>query len=179
MRTCIDDLRERFAGKRTPKEEAVTERTCDCAWPDRCARNPAIPILYDAEMNEYHVAYGPEGRGRLRMRHCPWCGGALPESRRGSFFTEPDPAEVSEVERLMSGVRDIPTMRRVLGEPDAIHDWSPLHDEAWAFHGDEPAPWKRQFTYWSTWRTLQLAVHEADDGSVKTWSIGGQPRRKV
>jgi hypothetical protein len=110
--------------------------------------------VFDEEMNEYHIAYGPERTGRLIIRYCPWCGGKLPESRRASFFTEPDPAEVSEVKRLMSSMRDIPTMLRVLGEPDATHEWSPFHDEAvGSFRGDDTTRWKRQFTYRSKWST--------------------------
>lgn len=157
-------------------EKAVTDRPCDCGWPDRSAKNPTVPVVFDEEMSEYHIAYGPERRGHLIIRYCPWCGGRLPESRRTSFFTEPDPAEVSEVERLMSGIRDIPAMLRVLGEPDATHVWSPLHDEFAQVRGVEAAAWKRQFTYGARWQTLVLGVFEGDEGSVKHWSISGQPK---
>jgi hypothetical protein len=157
-------------------EKAVTDRPCDCGRPDRSAKNPALPVVFDEEMNEYHIAYGPERRGHLIIRYCPWCGGKLPESRRGSFFTEPDPAEVSEVKHLMSDVRDIPTMLRVLGEPDETYEWSPADDEAVRFCSDESARCKRQFTYRSKWRTLVLFVDEGEDGCVKAWAMSGQPK---
>ena len=60
--------------------------------PDRWASDPSFPVVFDIEMNEYAVVHAPNQQTQAIMRYCFWCGGALPDSKRGMFFMEPDRA---------------------------------------------------------------------------------------
>jgi hypothetical protein len=144
----------------------MTERPCACGLPEKWAKDPRVPVRFDARTNEFSIVYESRGQGEWVMRYGPSCGGSMPESRRGSLFTEPDDAEVGEITELMRGVGDVAAMREVLGEPDQISDWDSteeLEQEA-RLYGTQR--WTRAFTYGSRWTSLVLFVHEFEDGSV-------------
>jgi hypothetical protein len=93
-----------------------TELTCDCGALDRAAKDPELPIEFDARLNEFHLVYG---RGRRLLDHCWSCGGKAPESLRGTLF-----ARISrqEQDRLLALVPDVTTVSELiarLGPPDS------------------------------------------------------------
>ncbi len=92
------------------------------------------------------------------MYYCFFCGGKLPESKRGTFFVEPSLNEVDDIVELMVGVTHIPSLRAVLGEPDKTEL---LNDNA---------DIKARYIYNSRWKTLSLIVKEHTDGSI-TYSL--------
>jgi hypothetical protein len=57
--------------------ESKTELPCDCGLLGRAARNPQLPVEFDAELNEFNIVHA---YGKLRIHHCFFCGGRLPES---------------------------------------------------------------------------------------------------
>jgi len=61
---------------------------CDCGWLARAADDPAVPIGFDAQANEYYVEMRGSGQmeGRLVIRFCPSCGGDAPVSKREDLF---------------------------------------------------------------------------------------------
>ena len=67
-------------------------------------------------MGEYHLQTIPDGHAI--MRFCPWCRDAFPESKRGSFFTDPRDDEVAELDKFLTTITDVDEMRGALGEPD-------------------------------------------------------------
>src|SRR5262245_4848327 len=78
-----------------PTFASVTEEPCECGYLSDAANDPDSPIAFDAELNEYNFQYpSPCGGGAcegdkalLRIYHCPFCGGAAPQSKRDLLFT--------------------------------------------------------------------------------------------
>ena len=60
---------------------------------------------------------GERGKGSSLLRYCPWCGGTLPKSKRGTFFTDPTEADMASVSERMECVKSVAQMYDVLGEP--------------------------------------------------------------
>jgi hypothetical protein len=97
----------------------VEGRKCQCGVVERNAKNPYVPVTFDEELNEYHLTHYDQDSYSM-LYYCFFCGGKLPESKRGTFFEEMDPKEVTEFSRLAEQVSDVKSMRAVLGEPDSI-----------------------------------------------------------
>jgi hypothetical protein len=49
---------------------------CDCRTLERAAAEPGHAIVFDVDLNEYHIRHG-EG-GRMMIYHCPFAAGKLP-----------------------------------------------------------------------------------------------------
>jgi hypothetical protein len=93
-----------------------TDLACDCGALDRAAKDPDLPIEFDARLNEFHLVHG---RGRRLLYHCWSCGGKAPESLRDTLF-----ARISREEqhRLLALVADVTTVSDLiarLGKPDS------------------------------------------------------------
>ena len=140
--------------------------------PEKWAVDPTFPVTFDAKFNEYTVVCGADQRGKAMMHYCFSCGGLLPESKRGTFFTEPSAVEMGEVKRIMEQVRDSKTMRAILGEPD--YESPRSNDEASLEHARiyNVRQYTTQYTYNSRWQTLSLFVQEQEDGSVRYFLAG-------
>lgn len=92
---------------------------CDCNWLANHADDGRWPIVFDPVVNEYHVTYStPHGLARAIIRHCPWCGGKAPESKRGSLFAKIEPAEQKRLSELVSPLRSLDDVLRTLGPAD-------------------------------------------------------------
>jgi hypothetical protein len=46
-----------------------------------------LPVVYDAVFDEYALHHD-DGPARPPISYCPWCGAALPESKRERWFAE-------------------------------------------------------------------------------------------
>jgi hypothetical protein len=111
-------------GKPTPA--SVTEATCTCHYLEHAADDPANPIVFDPEMNEYHFEYPSPCAGGdceaakayLMIYHCPICGGAAPESKRAALFTTFAPEEQRRLYRLFEGMSTLQEVVAALGPPD-------------------------------------------------------------
>lgn len=92
---------------------------CRCNWPNKAVEDPWFPVAYDHEMGEYQLILdcGQRGKGIAVLHYCPWCGGALPKSKRATFFTDPTDSDVAKVRELMQPVKTVAQMFEVLGEP--------------------------------------------------------------
>ncbi len=105
--------------KRT--HSSVTEELCCCDYLERAAIDPESPIEFDTVTNEYQFKFqgpGGKGKGSLIIYHCPFCGGAAPESLRSALF---ETVTSSERERLDILCKDIYTLDdaiNILGRPD-------------------------------------------------------------
>ena len=83
--------------KRT--HSSVTKKLCCCGYLERAGLDPESPIDFDTRTNEYQFKYmvaGGKGEGSLIIYHCPFCGGAAPESLRDALF---ETVTVSERQR--------------------------------------------------------------------------------
>ncbi len=77
------------------------------------------PIVFDAAMNEYHIKnVGKDRHGHSVIYHCPFCGGAAPRSKRGSFFATITSAEARRLNELASSLRTVEEAIARLGNPD-------------------------------------------------------------
>ncbi len=121
-----------------PTYASVTQKPCKCGYLQRAADDPSSPIVFDPELNEYNFEYpdpelneysfedpSPCGDGAregtkatLRMYHCPFCGGAAPESKRELLFAVISAKEQRRLYELLDGIKTIDEAIRVLGPPD-------------------------------------------------------------
>lgn len=136
---------------------------CQCNWPKNAVENPWFPVAYDEEMGEYQLVLdcGARGRGTAILRYCPWCGGFLPKSKRGTFFTTPDDSDVARVRELMQSVKTVSQMFEVLGEPSGrIEDQS-----------------RNQYVFEQLFQSLDLVVFENKE--YITYTVHGKWKGKV
>jgi hypothetical protein len=99
-----------------PHAGSVTDIACTCAYLQRAAEEPTIPIDFDAEMNEFHIT-GKDG-GHSVIYHCPFCGGAAPRSRRASFFATITHDEQRRLAKLTTGLATIDDVIARFGKAD-------------------------------------------------------------
>jgi hypothetical protein len=99
---------------------SVTEAPCTCKFLEGQAAHPKLPIRFNAKFNEYYIAGGTteEDRVEVIIYHCPFCGGAAPESKRGEYFTDVPEQEARRLWTLLGGVKSVEDAFRVLGAPD-------------------------------------------------------------
>jgi hypothetical protein len=129
------------------------QRICDCGGPERWVRDPHFPVEFDEQMNEYHLV---RDGARALMRYCFWCGGRLPESRRGSCFTTPSAAEMAEVKGLLDGAKTHEDVLRILGPPDEFRDMGGgVIDKT---SGAVLSRWDQHYAYTKRWKTLVVYV---------------------
>lgn len=95
---------------------SVTATRCKCSWLQQASDEPTVPVRFREEVGEYQV----ENRdgGYLVIRHCPWCGGAAPRSKRASLFATMPQAEVERLKRLTANLKTLDEALAVLGKPD-------------------------------------------------------------
>ncbi|MFO0648775.1 MAG: hypothetical protein U0326_21215 [Polyangiales bacterium] len=109
-----------------PTFASVTEQSCACHYLERAADDPQSPIVFDPKLNEYNFVYPDPssdgtcevGNASLRIYHCPFCGGAAPESKRHLLFAVISPEERQRLDRLLAGIKSVEDAFRVLGVPD-------------------------------------------------------------
>jgi len=134
--------------------------------PERWVVDPHFPVEFDREMNEYHLVH--KG-ARAVMRYCFWCGGRLPASKRGAFFTTPKKSEMAEVRSLLKGAKSHEDVVGVLGPPDKTVD---LGGSSRKPNGEILCRWRQQLLYSTRWKTLVLHVPVVIDGRFE-YSIHG------
>jgi len=121
-----------------PTPASITEEQCACGYLQRSADNPDCPIVFDAHLNEFNFEFSrqsrPErkswlsffGRGddekraaksMLRIYHCPFCGGAAPESKRALLFAAIPAEEQRRLYELVEGINSIEEALQRLGPP--------------------------------------------------------------
>lgn len=96
----------------------VTTIPCTCLYLERAATEPDNPIVFDELVNEYQFRHFNSG-GMSVIRHCPWCGGAAPESKRDSLFAHITHAERERLEALAEDVKTVADVLARFGSPDS------------------------------------------------------------
>jgi len=94
---------------------SVTTVPCACSYLSRAADEPDSSIVFDADMNEYKFRVGP---GHMIIRHCPWCGGTAPKSKRSSLFAQITDAEMRRLGALTKGIKTVEEAIEKFGPPD-------------------------------------------------------------
>jgi hypothetical protein len=101
---------------RKPTPSSVTSTPCRCPWLRNAAAEPEVPVKFDEAVGEYHVEH--RGGGYSVIRHCPWCGGVVPPSKRASLFATITSAELRRLARLTAKLETVEDALAKLGEPD-------------------------------------------------------------
>src|SRR6266851_7386421 len=100
-----------------------TDIECDCSYLDRMADDPDMPIKYDARLNEFQFVYHIGLiEGQLLIRHCPFCGGKAPPSKRSSMFAIISSSETARLVSLTKSLKTVGDVLLALGEPDEDHE---------------------------------------------------------
>jgi hypothetical protein len=99
-----------------PTFASVTTKPCTCNWPLDVSREPHNSVHFDEATGEYEFL--TQSGGRLNIYHCPFCGGAMPRSRRGELFAYISEAEVARLDELTRGISSVEEAVRILGRPD-------------------------------------------------------------
>jgi len=112
-----------------PTFASVTDELCRCGFLGSVSSWPGKPIVFDPGLNEYNFHYyvSPECAQRqeasyLRIYHCPFCGGAMPESARDKMFMEVSAEEARRIGESLSGIQTFDDALQRLGRPDYEHE---------------------------------------------------------
>lgn len=106
-----------------PTFASLTDEPCRCGYLPRQADDPRSPIVFDRQLNECNYVYPcAPGDGHcvgatsmLRIYHCPFCGGAAPESKRDLLFAVITAEEEERLTELLRGIKSLDDAVRVLG----------------------------------------------------------------
>jgi len=98
-----------------------TDVGCDCSYLSEASRNPVVPIKFDAALNEFHLIYGLPDAYML-IRHCPFCGGKAPISKRASLFAEIPAQEQYRLAMLTNSLQRLEDVIAAFGKPDYDRD---------------------------------------------------------
>jgi hypothetical protein len=94
---------------------------CRCGTLENFAQEPAVPIVFDPELNEYQIR-GTDGAGRetrVMIYHCPFCGGRTPRSRRDELFMHITAAEHERLKGILQNLETLSDVLAALGPPDS------------------------------------------------------------
>ncbi|MBW3599824.1 MAG: hypothetical protein KY475_21455 [Planctomycetes bacterium] len=99
---------------------SVTDTPCTCGCLERAADDSRNPIVFDEQTGEYHFQYKlpPHTEPALLViYHCPFCGGAAPESKRKLLFALIPPEEERRLMARLAAIGSISDALETLGEP--------------------------------------------------------------
>jgi hypothetical protein len=97
-----------------------TTDLCHCGSLQKYADSPDIPIEFDSKLNEYHFVLTDAAgfKGHITLRHCFFCGGKAPESKRANLFATISSAEQSRLLALVEPLKTADAVMAALGPPD-------------------------------------------------------------
>lgn len=104
-----------------PTYASVTEQACTCNYLQQAADDPDNPIVFHERTGEFHFTYQEpdhEGRSMLVIYHCPFCGGAAPESKRALLFAVIPRSEEERLAEILMPIKTIKDALESLGTPD-------------------------------------------------------------
>jgi hypothetical protein len=154
-----------------------TDAPCDCGFLDRAAKDPTLPIEFDAELNEFHVVCA---QGFMMIYHCPLCGGKAPESLRRDLFQRIPDGEAKRLLGLNRNFKNADEVISALGPPDADQ---PLGGMEMHPESDGRPPWVTAhrvlvYTHLSEVADLYVSVYPSGGvGFGLQGKYGGLPER--
>lgn len=142
---------------------------CNCNSMQRYANDPASPIKYDKDLNEYNILYDNH---HLIVYYCFFCGGNLPKSRRGELFAKTSKIELIKARRLIGKINNERDIIEIMGPPDSKISIADFADSD-VIKNHFKRGLKSQYTYTSKWETLKVDFEIYDDGTVHP-SVSGK-----
>jgi hypothetical protein len=155
-----------------PTHFSVTEEPCTCDYLQDQADTPSSPIVFDVESAEYQYV---SGDGMLVIYHCPFCGGAAPESKRNLLFAQIPEVEEERLAKLLYGIETIEEVLEKLGKPD-FEDVSTTKKP----ERDHEAPQiqhHRNIRYHNLSDVAEVCIEERPDGKI-FWQLQGKYRSR-
>src|SRR5688572_12195266 len=92
-----------------------TDSPCDCGWLSMAINDPHSGVVFDAGGNCVCLSHG---ESRYPLYHCPFCGGAFPDSSQPLWVPIVPPEEFARVAQLVGTLSDPEAIRSRLGPPD-------------------------------------------------------------
>jgi len=138
---------------------------CDCGILERLSKEPGVPIVYDPELNEYHIQV-PDGGGNMMMYHCFLCGGRLPKSRRDELFMHVTSAEAIRLKTVLKDIKTLPDLLAAFGSPDRDEPMG-IGEGKWVVDGGLRMTYHRTLTYCSLSPTADVLAALDLDGRVQ------------
>jgi hypothetical protein len=152
-----------------PTHASVTEEPCTCDYLQNAADDPGNPIVFDAQTAEYQFSY--DDGAMLVIYHCPFCGGAAPESKRALLFEQIPEAEQERLGKLLHGITTIDAAIKKFGKPDFEGVSTSKHPE----RQDKPPRIEhhRDIRYHNLSDIAEIWITERPDGSIY-WHLQGK-----
>ncbi len=149
---------------------SVTDVPCTCVYLQRAADNPDKPIVFDPLTGEFHFS---TGSGIMVIYHCPFCGGAAPESKRALLFAVIPSDEQQRLARLLAPVMTVRGALKRLGKPQQ-DDAAGTRTESPERIGQPPSiEHFRTLVYERLSEVADVRITERSDGAVH-WSLNGK-----
>ena len=92
-----------------------TDIPCDCGWLSQAINDSRSSIFYDARQN--CICCGTED-GCFILYHCPFCGGAFPDSTKPMWIPIIPPGEFDRLQEMIQNLHDAEGILHRLGVPD-------------------------------------------------------------
>jgi len=93
---------------------------------ERCAKDPAVPVIFDQMMNEYHLQH-LDKKGHSGFYHCPFCSGKAPQSLRPTYWSEVSRKEMLRLQQLTKDIKTPDQLFATFGTLERLRDWRNLH----------------------------------------------------
>jgi hypothetical protein len=157
-----------------PTSASVTDQPCTCDYLQNAAADPDNPISFDQQTGEYQFTYQEadcEGISTLVIYHCPFCGGAAPESKRALLFAVVSRREEERLAQILAPIRTIDEALQRFGKPD-FNDYVKVHQPEQA--GKPPSvEYHRQIRYEKLSDVADVWIEEYPDGRA-SWQLQGK-----
>jgi hypothetical protein len=154
---------------------SVTDTPCTCDYLHNAADDPDHPIEFDASVHEFlFVVRADDGtaKSKLSIYHCPFCGGATPNSKRDTLFAAIPNSENVRIRALFSDTKTIAAVLEKFGPADHDHPngFSSITPER---DGSPPTHYSgRSMRYTELSEVADVDVHEHRGGDISVTLIG-------
>ncbi len=147
---------------------SITEENCRCNYLQDMADDPDSGIRFDQSTSEYQFVCDS---AKDIIYHCPFCGGAAPESKRSLLFSQVPESEIDRLSRFFESITTIDDAIELLGKPDSdSYSTSTLPET------EDKAPSyqrHRQIRYDGLSDVANVLFNEHQDGKVN-WGFHGK-----
>ncbi len=148
---------------------SVTNTPCTCNYLQHAAEDPDVPIVFDPRGGEFEF---DSGSYKITIYHCPFCGGAAPESKRHLLFAVIPSDEEQRLANLLAPVKRVRSALKRLGKPQRDNPAGALA-KSFELDGDPPTIHHfRTLLYEHLSEVADVWIAERSDGSVHWWLQG-------
>ena len=147
---------------------SITEESCHCNYLQDMADDPGSGIEFDQRTSEYQFVCDSS---IVVIYHCPFCGGAAPESKRSLLFARVPEAELDRLSQLLEPITTIDDTLEMLGKPD-----SDGHSTSRQLEAENEPPrieHHREIRYYGFSDVAEVWITERPDGRIY-WQLQGK-----